>query len=145
MRGACALTLALLLLPACGGGGETLTRQEYAQKADAICAKGKTKTSALPTPANLQELASAADQTLAALGDARKDLEKLKPPPQERALAAQWLAAIKGLEDNVARIRDHAKANDRQAVYNEATKAQKRNTRANELATRLGLTVCNRD
>ena len=145
MRGACALTLALLLLPACGGGGgETLTRQEYAQKADAICAKGKTKTSALPTPANLQDLARVADQTLDALGDARNDLERLKPPPQERALAAQWLAAIKRLEDNVARIRDHAKANDRQAVYNEATKAQKGNARANELASRLGLTVCNK-
>jgi hypothetical protein len=139
------LTLALFLLPACGGGGETLTRQEYAQKADAICAKGKAKTSGLPTPGNLQELARVADQMLDTLGDARNDLEKLKPPPQERALAAQWLASIKTLEDDVARIRDHAKSNNRRAVYNEATKAQKRNARAKGLATRLGLTVCNRD
>jgi hypothetical protein len=145
VRGACALTLALLLLPACGGGGETLTRQEYAQKADAICAKGKTKTSGLPTPANLQELARVADETLDALGDARNNLEKLKPPPEERAVATQWLATIKRLEDDVARIRDHAKANNRRAVYNDATKAQTRNARANELATRLGLTVCNKN
>jgi hypothetical protein len=145
VRGACALTLALLLLPACGGGSETLTRREYAQKADAICTKGKTKTGALPTPANLQELARVADQTLDTLSDARKDLEKLKPPPQERALAAQWLATITRLEDDVARIRDEARSNNRRAVYNEATRAQKRNARANELATRLGLTVCNRD
>jgi hypothetical protein len=145
VRGAAALILASLLLPACGGGGgETLTRQEYAQKADAICAKGKTKTSALPTPANLQELARVADQTLDALADARSDLEQLKPPPQERALANQWLAAIERLEGDVARIRDSAKANDRGAVLNQATQAQKRNTRANELATRLGLTVCNK-
>jgi hypothetical protein len=145
VRGACALTLALLLLPACGGGSETLTRREYAQKADAICTKGKTKTGALPTPANLQELARVADQTLDTLSDARKDLEKLKPPPQERALAAQWLATITRLEDDVARIRDEARSNNRRAVYNEATRAQQRNARANELATRLGLTVCNRD
>jgi hypothetical protein len=137
--------LALLLLPACGGGGEPLTRQEYAQKADAVCAKGKTATSALASPANLQELADVADQTLDALSDARKELEKLKPPPRERTLADQWLATIKLLEDDVAHIRDAAKANDRRAVFNQAAKAQKRNTRANELATRLGLNVCNKD
>jgi hypothetical protein len=146
VRGACALTVALLLLPACGGGsGEALTRQEYAQKADAICAKGKTRTTALPSPANLEELAQVADKTLDALSDARNDLEKLKPPAQERALANQWLAAIKHLENDVTRIRDSAKANDRRAVFKEAAAAQRRNTRADELATRLGLTVCNKD
>lgn len=140
------MTVALLLLPACGGGsGETLTRQEYAQKADAICAKGKAKTSGLPTPANLQELARSADQTLDALTDVRSDLVKLKPPQRERAVADQWLATIEELENDVAQIRDAARANDRRAVFTRAAKAQKRNTRANELAGRLGLTVCNRD
>lgn len=139
--------MALLLMPACGagGGGETLTRQEYAQEADAICAKGNAKTKALPSPTNLHELARVADQTLDALAAARSELQKLNPPPQEQALADQWLASIKRLEEDVARIRDSAKANDRQAVFNQAAKTQKRNARSNELATRLGLKVCNRD
>jgi len=145
VRGASALTVALLLLPACGGSGETLTRQEYAHKADAICAKGKAKTNALPSPANLQELGRVADQTLDALADARSELQKLNPPPQERALTNQWLAAIERLEDDVARIRDSAKANDRRAVFNRAATAQNHNARANELAARLGLRVCNKD
>lgn len=146
VRGAVALIVASLLLPACGGSSsETLTRQEYAEKADAICARGKAKTTGLPIPTNLQELARSADQTLDALTDVRSDLQKLKPPPPERAVANQWLATIEQLEKDVAHIRDAAKANDRRAVFNRAASAQKRNTRANELATRLGLTVCNKD
>jgi hypothetical protein len=143
VRGACALTLALLFLPACGGdGGKTLTREEYAQKADAICAEGNAKTKALPSPSNLQELARVADQTLDTLTGARTELQKLEPPPREQALADQWLASIKRLEEDVARIRDSAKSNDRQAVFDQAAKTQKRSRHSNELATRLGLTVC---
>jgi hypothetical protein len=126
------------------GGGETLTRDEYAQKADAICAEGNAKTKALPSPSNLQELARVANQTLDTLAGARTELQKLKPPPREQALADQWIASIKRLEEDVRRIRDSAKANDRQAVFNQAAKTQKRSKHSNELATRLGLTVCNK-
>ena len=120
-----------------------LTRKEFAQKADAICARGKQKTQALATPTTLPQLARLADQTADVLNDALEDLRKLEPPAQERNLVDQWLAGVETLESDVREIGKRAGENDRGGVSALAAKAQKRNARVNALAARLGMTVCN--
>lgn len=148
MRQAFVIVLATVFLAGCGGGGssgEPLTKEEYASKADAICAKYNAKVKALENPSNLSELADIADKTLPILDDAISDLKKLEPPADEQSVASQWLAQVQGLKNDLQEIRDKANAKDIVAVQQVVPKAEQHNARSNELATELGMTVCNSD
>ena len=146
MRRAPFLLLALVFAAGCGGGGSTqLTRDEYAKKADAICAKYTQQTKALANPSNLSELADVADKTLPILDHALSDLRKLKPPANEQATVDQWLAAVENLEGDLKQIRDKARSNDMQGVQSVVPKASQHNAKSNQLATQLGMKVCNND
>jgi hypothetical protein len=135
----------LLLLAACGGGGggKRLTKAEYASKADAICGNYNQQVKALGTPSTLKELATVADRTVPILGKAVRDIRKLKPPQNEQDTVDQWLDELQKLEDDLTEIRDKSKDNDMQGVQGILPKALQHNTRSNELATELGMTVCN--
>lgn len=146
MRQATFLILAIVLAAGCGGGGgERLTKQEYASKADAICAKYNREVKKLDNPTNLSELARVADQTLPFLDAAISELEKLSPPASEQAKADQWLSQVENLKEDLAEIRDRAKDKNMQAVQAVVPKAEEHNRRSNALATELGMTVCNSD
>ncbi len=146
MRRASVLALlTLLLLTACGGGGggKRLTKQEYASKADAICAKGNQQTKALPTPSNLSELVDVASKTIPILDKTIRDLHKLRPPENEQDTVDEWLDEVQKLQGDLTEIRDKAKDNDLPGVQAVVPKAQEHNTRSNALATKLGMKVCN--
>jgi hypothetical protein len=146
VRQALFLLLGIAVLAGCGGNdGKRLTKQEYARKADAICAEGKRQTGALPNPTNLDDLASSADKTVDILDNALDELRKLRPPQSEQQLADQWLSETEKLKDGLAEIRDRAKENDRTAIFEIARQAQDRNVRVNELATALGMKECSTD
>jgi len=133
-------------LAGCGGGGsKQLTKAEYAAKADAICGKYNQQTKALSNPSNLKELADVSDKTLPILASAISDLKKLKPPPDEQATVDQWLVQVGNLKGDLTEIRDKAKAGQMQGVQAVVPKAQEHNTKANQLATQLGMSVCNKD
>jgi hypothetical protein len=147
MRRAPLIALALVfVLPGCGGAsGKPLTKEEYASKADAICGKYNQQTKALATPKTLSDLATVADQTVPILDHALKDLSKLQPPATEKALADQWVAQVTNLKEDLQQIRDKAKTGDLQAVKAVVPRAQADNSRSNQLATKLGMSVCNKD
>jgi len=140
------LLLALVLVAGCGGsGGKRLTKEEYASKADAICAKYNGEVKKLDNPQNLSELARVADETLPILDNAITDLKKLNPPAAEQAKADQWLSQVEKLADDLTEIRDRAKDKNMQAVQAVVPKAEEHNRRSNALATELGMSVCNSD
>ena len=148
MRRAPFLLLAVVFAAGCGGGGgnsERLTREDYAKKADAICGKYSQQTKALANPSNLSDLADVADKTIPILDNALGDLHKLKPPADEQATADQWLAEVEKLKGDLKEIRDKAKDNDLNGVQEVVPKATEHNSKANKLATQLGMTVCNKD
>jgi hypothetical protein len=146
VRRASFLLLALVIAAGCGGGGSSrLTREQYAAKADAICGKYNQQTKALANPSNLSDLAKVADQTIPILSHALTDLRKLKPPANEQATVDQWLVQVENLKGDLAEIRDKAKSNDIQGVQNVVPKATQHNAKSNQLATQLGMKVCNRD
>jgi len=146
VRRAAFLVLAVVLLAGCGGGGgKRLSREEYVSKADAICGKYNQQTKALANPSNLAELAAVADKTLPILDNALKDLRKLKPPEDEQATVDQWLGQVEKLKGDLKEIRDKAERSDMQGVEAVVPKAQEHNSRSNQLATQLGLKVCNKD
>jgi len=132
-----------------GGGGsagdDTLTRDEYAARADAICAKHKKQSDALDRPATLSELANVADDVIPILKSARDELRNLEPPPDEKAAADSWLDQFDVIIEDVEKIRDKAKENDADGVQELAQPALDHNNRANELAKQLGMTTCAED
>jgi hypothetical protein len=148
VRRAFPLLLAVVLAGGCGSdspSGERLTREQYAAKADAICSKYTQKANALAKPATLSDLADVSDQVIPLLHDARGELRDLRPPQHEEATANAWLDEFDVIVDDVEKIRDAAKKNDAAAVHAAATPALQHDRRANDLATQLGMTVCNRD
>jgi hypothetical protein len=147
MRRAPLVAVALVFaLPGCGGGSsKPLTKEEYASKADVICGKYSDQTKALATPKNLADLATIADKTLPILDHAIKDLTKLQPPASEKALADQWIAQVTNLKDDLQQIRDKAQAGDIAGVQAVVPRATNDNSRSNQLATQLGMSVCNKD
>jgi hypothetical protein len=148
VRQALVTVLTVAFLAGCGGSGgssKPLSKAEYASKADAVCAKYNKQVKELKNPSNLSELAEIADKTLPILDNAISDLKKLKPPADEQSIAAQWLVQVQGLKNDLQEIRDKANAKDIQAVQQVVPKAEQHNARSNELATELGMTVCNSD
>lgn len=148
MRRASPLLLAVVLAASCGSGGpndQRLTREQYAAKADAVCSKYKEKSAALSRPATLSDLAGLSNQVLPLLRDARDELRPLRPPQDEEATARAWVDGFDVIIDDVAKIRDAAKRNDGTAVQAAAKPALRDNQHSNDLATQLGLTVCNKD
>jgi hypothetical protein len=140
------IALVSVLLAGCGGGkGKPLTKEQYASKADAICAKYNQQTKAFANAKNLSDLAEVADKTLPILGKAISDISKLTPPASEKALSDQWLTQVRKLKDDLQEIRDKAKAGDLQGVQAVVPKATEDNSQSNQLATQLGMSVCNKD
>jgi hypothetical protein len=147
MRRAALIALAVVfVLGGCGGAsGSALTKEEYASKADAICGKFNQQTKSLATPKNLSDLAKIADETLPILDQAINDLADLRPPASEKALSDQWLAQVRNLKGDLQEIRDKAKSGDVAAVQAVVPKATDHNSQSNQLATQLGMSVCNKD
>jgi hypothetical protein len=140
------LLLAVVVLAGCGGGGDgggELTREEFASKADAICGKYNQQTKALQNPTNLRQLANVADATLPILDNAIDELRALEPPEEDQEKVDEWLAEIGKLWADLVEIRDKAQGNDMQGVQAVVPRADEHNKRSNELATELGMTVCN--
>jgi hypothetical protein len=142
------LALALLVVVAagCGSGGEKrLSRDEYAQRADAVCRRTNRLTQPPGDVSSMAALARFADRTLKPLDRALADLRALRPPEDEQTTVDAWLRQLARLRDDAVRIRDRARANDARGVSTVALAATRRNERFKELATQLGMTVCSRD
>ena len=125
----------------CGGGNDRLTPDEYASKADAICAKYQERIQGV-SASTPEALAKAADRTLEAFDDATRELRELKPPESEAQLVEQWFAKLDVLKRDVEKIRDRARAGDVQGVRELAPLGLEHNREANKLAERLGMSVC---
>jgi hypothetical protein len=148
VRRASPLLLALVLAAGCGSGGSSgqrLTREQYAAKADAICSKYKQKTDALARPSTLSDLADVSDQVLPLLHKAKGELGDLRPPQNEETKANAWIDQFDVIIADVEKIRDAAKKGDTAAVQAAATPALRHDQHANDLASQLGMTVCNKD
>ena len=132
------LVLGIAVLAGCGG-------KSYTAQADAICKKYTKQTSAFAKPTNIADLAVLADKTLPILDKAANELGALEPPPEKRAAADRWLAQFRKLREDVREIRDRARARDLKGVTTIALRAQQDNAKANDLGTRLGFKVCNKN
>jgi hypothetical protein len=135
---------AVIAATGCGdSGGQRLSREEYASKADAICRQYGEEASALTNPTTVAELVTVLDKQLPILEKALDGVHRLKPPESEQATVDQWLANEDKIKADLEELRDKAKANDLQGVRAVEKKVTRDNHRVNQLATTLGMTLCN--
>lgn len=141
------LLAASLLLVACGSGADhRLSKEEYAKRADAICARFNRQQPSLPSLQNVtaRQVARLADRTLPLLDRTIADLARLAPPKDEQQLANRWLAALRRLRVDAVKIRDQARANDLGGVGALVGPSQRDERTAEQLAAQLGTTVCSK-
>jgi hypothetical protein len=143
MRRPAAVFACAVAVAGCGSGSKGLTRIEYAQRTDAICARYNQQTAQLRARGTrVERLASIAEQTLALFDHAKARLRAVPPPREASALAQRWLVSLDRLRADVISIRDAARANDLAAVRTFAMRAQRDNDASNRLARRLGMQAC---
>ena len=143
-RALTALCVLLAFAAGCGSGGEKrLSKEEYANRADAACRRYNEGTRPLGTPQSMPALAKVADRSLPLLDRAIRDLRALRPPRDEETTVRSWLRQLSLLRGDVVRIRDRARANDARGVRAVVPAATQRNARFSQLATQLGMSVCN--
>ena len=144
-RAVAALSLVIAFVAGCGNGGEKrLSKEEYARRADAVCRRYNQATRPFGSPRSMAALARVANRSLPFVDRAIRDLRALKPPKDEEQVARRWLRQLTLLRRDVVHIRDRARANDARGVQAVVPAATRRNERFTELATQLGMTVCNR-
>jgi hypothetical protein len=134
-----------MLVAACGSEdrGPRLTREQFASKADAICTKYNKQAESLASPKSLTELADVADNTIPILRNAIREWRDLNPPKSEEDTVDDWIDSVDQLVGDLEEIRDQADKGSTQGVQKVVPKADQHNRRTNELATQLGMKVCN--
>jgi hypothetical protein len=139
---AAAFALAITLVPlSCQS---RLSKQEYAHRADAICAKYNQKIRALARPHRLKDLPGYVDRALPVAKGGTNELRSLRPPKDEEAVAKDWLAQNDAAVAALVRLRDAARRGDRLGVQNALFDATAANRAASRFARQLGLRVCAR-
>jgi len=116
-----ALVLPVLLVAACGGGSEGLSKSDYLSQAEAICKKANADIDAIGTPSSLAEVGPTVDKFVTTAEDATADLEALDPPKDDEAeLKSKFLEPLGKQVDEgkawVTKIKDAAAANDQAKV-----------------------------
>jgi hypothetical protein len=145
-RGLLALFLVAAIASGCGSSGEKrLTKEEFAQRADAVCRRTSRLTQPAATPTTMPGLARLAERSLPPLDSALRELRALRPPEAEEPTVRAWLRQLQRLRAEAVQIRDRARANDAKGVQTAALAAGSVNDRFHSLAARLGMKVCSRD
>ena len=145
MRGALAALVGVFVLLAagCGGGSSArLSKTEFQSQANAICAKYQKQLNQLQTPTNLDEIPDLVEQALEILNKEIDEISALNPPQE---LQSQFDAMIAASNDTKAAADDlsaAAKSNDQAAVQKALDEGNQASTKADEIASDLGLTDC---
>jgi len=128
----------------CGTSGpKRLSKQAYAQRADAICTRFNQHAPSSGTASvTAHQVADLARRTLPLLDKTITELRALTLPKHEEQLARRWLASLDRLRTDVVKIRDRARANDLSGVGAVERLATQDDHRSSRLAAQLGMQVC---
>jgi len=83
---------AVLVLSSCGGGSKRLSKDQYATKADTLCAAFNKQVKAAGSPKTVAAIAAAYEKLLSLDRTLVADLRKLKPPANEEKAVTRVLA-----------------------------------------------------
>jgi hypothetical protein len=132
-----------IVLGGCGGGGsKRLTKEQFAAKADALCAAYNKHVNAVPTPKSDAEAMASLEKLLPLNRKLVADVKALKPPASEEATVKRVVTLG---EEQAVRIDDliaAVKAKNKTKL-NTIIKAGDANAKESKaLFKQLGLTEC---
>jgi hypothetical protein len=136
---------ASLAVPACGGGGDRLTKMEYIAAADAICEEANRALEELGEPGSLTELADYAPKASEIVGDQLERLRDLRPPEAGEALIDKALDLSEQQNDLAQEIGEAAAAGDAERAGELLGQIRPLDEEANQIARDYGLQVCGAD
>lgn len=147
MRGAVAALVGVfvLVLAACGGGGDSgarLSKAEFQSQANAICDKYQKQLDALKTPTNLDEIPDLVDQALAILNKEVEEIAALNPPEEMQTQFDAMIAASDKTKKAADDLSKAAKASDQAGVQKALDEGNAASNQADQIAGQLGLDSC---
>jgi hypothetical protein len=136
----------LFVLAGCGGdGGERLSKDEWIEQADAICAQANEDVEALEEPTALDEIADFTDEASGISREALADLRALRPPEEDQATVDEMLDLVEQQIEIGEQIGEAAADGDQTEVQRLAAEAEPIEAEANEQARAYGLADCGED
>ena len=130
MRGLAIIAAAAALAACAGEADERLSREEFAERATAICARAEERLSALREPENVAEVEGYARDAQAITQEGVDDLRGLEPPEELEEAFARYLqqadevVALLGELEDAAAAGDDAEARRLSARIAEAAEAR---------------------
>jgi hypothetical protein len=152
-------TAVTISVSSCGGGGgdgdkgsadgsrdgdrAALSKAEYLQRANAVCADANKKQVALGEfPSSAAETVSWLDRSLSILASAEADLKALTPPSADAATITGYFKLLDDAVAKAKRAREAAARNDEGAFSAAWGDAESASAKANQAANEYGLNVC---
>lgn len=123
-------------------GGDRLTKAEYIEQADAICAEFDSKLDAMDQPTSLDDLAAMATEAKPIAESGVTALRALNPPEELEEQVDAWLALNDKNVEAIDDLREAAESGDETAVQQVAADATDNETKADAAAAEIGLTDC---
>ena len=133
------------LLAACSGGGdgnERLSKDEYVEQADAVCAEYESRLGGLPDPGSIAALRALTQRALPVAREAVAKLRALRPPEALQARVDQWLRLNTLNVRRIEELGNAARAGDRVRVQEIARDAAANEREADRVARAIGLEAC---
>jgi prophage DNA circulation protein len=143
------LVSSAVLLAACGGDGgdnpaeeETLTREQYIERADAICRTAAEDFENLDRPQSAEELEPFVDQARDRTEALISDLRDLEPPDEISDEVDTILTNLESAVDRFPDLLEAADDQDVEAIQRINAEIQQEVDAANEAAQEIGLQDC---
>jgi hypothetical protein len=134
-------TVAVLAAVGCGGGNG-VTRAEWARDADAVCAEYESRHDALGTADELPDLARLLDRAIMLLDVERAAIDRLEAPEDDEARIRQLLAHLEKSSAAARRARMAARRGNEDAVMVAIGESDSAAAQARHVARDLGARTC---
>ena len=131
---------ALLLVGACSGG--ELTKEEFIEQADEICAEADEKTQDLEQPQSAAELGDFVEQARSITIELLDDIRALEPPAEDQEQIDTMLSKIEEAIDFLPQIEEAARQQDTAEIGRLGQELQATAAEANQIAQEYGLQQC---
>lgn len=140
------LGLVLAFAAGCGGGGgDRLSKEEFQQKANAVCKRYDAKIAALGQPASPADIPDFVEKGIPVIQQGIAELRALRPPADLQADYDRMLDETEKAIPAARRLADAAQKKDAAAVQKAISEGNEADQASDRIATKLGLAECAAD